>query len=152
MADTVLPIVQSPEITDVTLSVPLHYNGIDQPILTNYVQSSSPTGSDTVISPIVTLSGTTPVINCTGNTRIFEIALIGNTTYSVINVQTGQVFIVRVQQGSGTAYTNSWFSTVTWITTGSTAPVQTTTSNGVTTYGFICRGLATFDGYLLGSE
>ncbi len=152
MADAQLKIVQSPTIQDVELQVPLHYNGLDQPILTNYVQSTSPATQQGIISPIVTLSGTTPTINCTGNTRIFEIVLTGNTTYSVINVATGQVFIVRVKQGTGTAYVNTWFATMTWITTSSAAPVQTATSNGITEYGFICRGAATFDGFLLGSQ
>ena len=147
-----LKIVQSPTIEDANLPLPIHFNGLDQPILDNYVQAAPGGGTTTVISPIVTLTGTTPNINCSGNTRIFEIVLTGNTTYTVSNVSTGQVFIVRVKQGTGTTYTNTWFTTLIWITTGSIAPVQTTTSNGITEYGFLCRGTATYDGFLLGSQ
>lgn len=141
-------VVQSPIIPDASLPLPVHFNGIDQPTLDNYVQVSQlPTAS---LAPIITLTGTTPTINAQ-NSRIFEIVLTGNTTYSVINAVSAKIFIVRVKQGSGTSYTNTWFSTVTWVTSGATAPVQTTVSNGITTYGFICRVPGTFDGYLLGS-
>src|SRR5258708_13810929 len=148
MPDTsaTLKIVQSPTIEDANLPVPVHFNGIDQPVLSNYVQAV-PGGSSNVISPIITLTGTTPNLNCQGNTRIFEIVLTGNTTYTISNVIKGQIFIIRVQQGTGTAYTNTWFAAVTWITAGAVAPVETTVSNGITTYGFVCRGGAIFDGY-----
>ena len=149
MADESYKVVQSPTIPDAELPLPVHFNGIDQPELTNYVQTSAlPTAS---LAPIVTLSGTTPTINCQ-NSRIFEITLTGNTTFSVINAVSAKVFIVRVKQGSGTSYTATWFGTLSWIVSGSTAPVQTTVSNGVTTYGFICRVPGTYDGFLLGSN
>lgn len=151
MATDSLQIVRSPFITDIALPLPVHFNGLDQPVLDNYVQTSGGIASS-VLSPIVTLTGTTPTINGIANTRLFEIVMTGNTTYSIINVQKGQVILVRVKQGSGTTYVNTWFSTVTWVTTGGTAPVQTTTSNGITEYGFICRGLAIYDGFLLGSS
>lgn len=145
-----LKVVKSPTIKDVELN--------EEPKtdpLTPSVDPSSPSdpADSFYISPIITLTGTTPNINCgNGANRIFEIVLSGNTTYTISNVRIGQPFIVRVQQGSGTTYTNTWFGTTTWVSSGGTAPVQTTVSNGVTTYGFICRAAGTFDGYLLGKQ
>lgn len=108
----------------------------------------------TITSPINTvqaLSGTTPTINL-ANGNIITLTMTGSTTWSISNASTGMVFLVRVQQGSGTTYTNTWFSGVTWITSGATAPVETTTSNGVTTYGFVVTGANTYDGYLVGTS
>lgn len=84
--------------------------------------------------------------------NIFTRTLGGSETFTQSNFSTGQVFIVIVKQGSGTTYTIAWFSGVTWVTTGATAPIQTTVSNGFTTYGFICTGSNTFSGYLVGSN
>lgn len=103
------------------------------------------------IQTVTTLTGTTPAIDCSlGN--VFRITLSGNTTFSVSNASTGQYFIVEVKQGSGTSYTCTWFSGITWITSGGTAPTQTTVSNGITTYGFRCTGTNTYEGYLVGTN
>ena len=101
--------------------------------------------------PVTTLSGTTPTIDLS-TADIFTITLSGNTTFSISNASVGQVFMVEVKQGSGTTYTNTWFSTVTWVTSGGTAPVETTTSNGYTTYGFRVTGAGTYLGYLVGTN
>ena len=98
-----------------------------------------------------TLSTTTPTID-TSIAEIFTITLTGSTTYSITKAVAGKVFIVEVQQGSGTTYTNTWFSGITWITSGATAPVQTTTSSGYTSYGFIAHSASTFTGYLVGQS
>lgn len=103
------------------------------------------------VQGVTTLSGTTPTMDLSV-ANVFAITLSGNTTYSISNVTTGQVFMVEVKQGSGTTYTNTWFSTVTWVTGGATAPVETTTSNGYTTYGFRCTGTNTYLGYLIGTS
>src|SRR6266576_4902248 len=104
MADESYKVVQSPIIPDAKLPLPVHFNGIDQPELTNYVQTSQlPIAT---LAPIITLTGTTPTINAQ-NSRIFEITLSGNTTYSVINAVSAKIFIVRVKQGSGTSYVNT---------------------------------------------
>jgi hypothetical protein len=121
------------------------------------VTGSVPTWKTPNISnqfPTVTaVSGTTPTLTCTGNNNIiFTITLSGNTTYSISGAQAGQVIMVEVQQGSGTTYTNTWFSGITWVTSGATAPVQTTTSGGITTYGFRVLSSSTFLGYLVGSS
>ena len=100
---------------------------------------------------VIALSGTTPTIDCT-SCNIFTLTLSGNTTYSISNVTLGQVFIVEVQQGSGTSYANTWFTAVTWLTVGGLAPVQTAVSSGYTTYGFRCTGTNTYLGYILGTN
>lgn len=60
--------------------------------------------------------------------------------------------MIEVKQGSGTSYTVSWPSGITWVTATGTAPVQTTASNGYTTYGFRTLSETTFLGYLIGSN
>lgn len=146
-----LKVVVSRIIADIDLPPKLN---LVSPFLPNAEPSTTIVNAPaSFVSPIITLSGTTPTINCgNGDNRIFEITLTGNTTYSIMNVAIGQAFIVRAKQGSGTSYTNTWFSTLTWITSGGTAPAETTTSSGVTTYGFLCRAPGIFDGYLLGTQ
>lgn len=84
--------------------------------------------------------------------NIFTRTLAGSETFTQSNFVAGQVFMVEVKQGSGSTYTVTWFSGVTWVTNGATAPVQTTVSNGFTTYGFRCYGTNLFYGYLVGSN
>ena len=84
--------------------------------------------------------------------NMFTRTLAASETFTQSNFSTGQNFIVKVKQGSGTTYTVTWWSGVTWITSGATAPVQTTTTNGYTTYGFTCTGTNTFDGYLVATQ
>lgn len=108
----------------------------------------------TIISPIngvPVISGSTPTLDLSAG-NIFPITLSANTTFSVTNAIAGQVFMVEVKQGSGTTYTNTWFSGITWVTSGATAPTQTPVSNGVTTYGFRVLTPTTFLGYLVGSN
>ena len=99
---------------------------------------------------VVTAMGAQALDGSLGN--VFTRTLGANETFTQSNFTTGQFFIVKVKQGSGTSYTVTWFATVTWITSGGTAPTQTTTSNGYTTYGFQCTGSNTFDGYLVGTQ
>lgn len=99
----------------------------------------------------IALSGTTPTIDLTASANIWTITLSGSTTYSA-TTNTGKVFLVEVKQGAGTSYTNTWFSGITWVTSGGTAPVQTTTSNGYTVYGFRCTAVNTYLGYLVASN
>lgn len=103
------------------------------------------------VQGISAVSGTTPTLDLS-SANIFTITLSGNTTFAISNASTGQVFMVEAKQGSGTTYTNTWFSTVTWVTAGGTAPVETTVSNGYTTYGFRVTGSNTYLGYLVGTN
>lgn len=98
----------------------------------------------------ITAMGAQAIDGSLGN--IFTRTLAGNETFTQSNFSTGQPLLVTVKQGSGTTYTVTWFSGITWITSGGVAPTQTITSNGYTTYGFICTGASTFDGYVVGSQ
>ena len=83
---------------------------------------------------------------------IFTRTLAGNETFTQSGFTEGRCFMVEVKQGSGTSYTATWFSGITWVTGGATAPIQTTVTNGTTTYGFRCTGTNTFLGYLVASQ
>ena len=83
---------------------------------------------------------------------IFTRTLAANETFTQSGFTAGRVFMVELKQGSGTSYTATWFSGITWITSGATAPIQTTVTNGTTTYGFRCTGTNTFLGYLIASQ
>lgn len=98
----------------------------------------------------VTAMGAQALDGSTAN--VFTRTLAASETFTQSNFSTGQCFMVEVKQGSGTSYTVTWFSGISWITSGSTAPVQTTTTNGITTYGFRCTGSNTFLGYLIGTQ
>lgn len=86
----------------------------------------------------------------TGN--MFTRTLTSSQTFTQSNFSTGQNFIVVLTQGSGTTYNPTWWSGITWVTSGGTPPTMTTTSNGITTYGFTCTGSNTFLGYLVATQ
>lgn len=112
------------------------------------VFASKPTFIGTIQT--VTAMAAQALDGSTGN--VFTRTLAGSETFTQSNFSTGQFFIVEVTQGSGTTYTVTWFSGVTWVTSGAAAPTQTVTSNGITTYGFRCTGSNTFLGYLVGTQ
>lgn len=66
------------------------------------------------------------------------------STFTQSNFTTGQMFTLKITG----AFTPTWFSGITWLTVGGTAPVQ----GAITTYGFVCTGSNTFDGYLVGTQ
>jgi hypothetical protein len=84
--------------------------------------------------------------------NVFTRTLAASETFTQSNISAGQTIIVIVRQGSGTSYGVTWWSGITWETVGGAAPTQTTTSNGYTTYGFLCTGTNTFIGYLVGTN
>lgn len=146
-------------------TTPATLNGVE--VLTNKTLTSptitGPTitgtiaGNPTITKP--TFTGSIQVITAMaaqaldgslGN--IFTRTLAGSEVFTQSNFSIGQPVIVKVRQGSGTTYTVTWFGGITWITPGALAPVQTITSNGYTSYGFVCTGSNTFDGYLLASQ
>lgn len=106
------------------------------------------------VQTVTALSGTTPTVD--GSTaNVFTITLTGSATFQqCTNVTTGQFLLVEARQGSGTTYTITWtsFGTITWVTSGGTAPTQTTISNGYTVYGFHCTGANTYLGFLVASN
>lgn len=75
---------------------------------------------------------------------IFTKTIGTGSTFTQSNFSTGQNFMVTVTG----AFTITWFSGITWLTLGATAPTQA----AVTTYGFTCTGSNTFNGYLVGTQ
>lgn len=71
-------------------------------------------------------------------------------TFSLTNATTNQIFIMSVTQNSGGSGTVTWFSTIRW--TGGGAPTLTTTANKRDTFGFICTGAGTYDGFVVGQN
>lgn len=80
-----------------------------------------------------------------GNVR--QVTLGGNRTLALSNVTVGQVFIIRIIQGTG-GQTVTWFSTIKW--TGGSAPTLSTGSGKIDTFGFICTSDGNYEGYILG--
>lgn len=122
------------------------------------ISSNTGTGSN-VLATKPTFVGTIQTVTAMGaqaldgsTANVFTRTLAGSETFTQSNFSTGQCFMVEVKQGSGTTFTVTWFSGITWVTSGATAPVQTTTTNGFTTYGFRCTGSNTFLGYLIGTN
>lgn len=133
-------------------SVPATVTGIET--LTNKTLTNPVLTKPTVnasIQGIGSFSGTTPTLDFT-TVNIIAGTLAGNTTFSITGISTGQLVLVEVRQGSGTTYTDTWFAGITWVTPGASAPVQTPTSNGYTTFAFRCTGSNTYLGYLVGSN
>lgn len=116
----------------------------------NAAQSFTNANTFAKVIQTVTSMGAQALDGTLGN--IFTRTLAGSEVFTQSGFSAGQCFMVEVTQGSGTSYTVTWFGTINWLTAGGTAPVQTTTSNGITTYGFRCTGTNTFIGYLIGSN
>ena len=122
--------------------------------LSSYAPLASPTfsGTQTMTKMVqtVTAMGAQALDGTAGN--VFTRTLGASETFTQSGFTAGQCFMVEVKQGSGTSYTVTWFAGVTWITSGATAPVQTTTTNGTTIYGFRCTGSNTFIGMLVATQ
>jgi len=104
------------------------------------VQNNKPTFLGTIQT--ITAVSALALDGSLGN--MFTKTISTGSTFTQSNFSTGQNFVVTV---SG-AFTITWFSGITWIATGSTAPTQA----ALTTYGFTCTGTNTFNGYLVGSQ
>lgn len=137
-----------------TGSETLTNKSITAPTITGTIAGNPTITKPTVnasIQGIGSFSGTTPTLDFSA-ANIIAGTLTGNTTFAITGISIGQLVIVEVKQGSGTTYTNTWFSGITWVTPGASAPVQTTTTNGYTVYAFRCTALNTYLGYLVGSN
>lgn len=78
------------------------------------------------------------------------VTLGGNRTLALSNPAVGQVFMISlVQDGTGSR-TVTWFTTIRWA--GGSAPTLTTTANKRDTFGFICTGSGTYDGFIIGQN
>lgn len=95
-------------------------------------------------------SGTVTFNLATGNVQNFTFS--GTTgsdavTLALSNPTTNQVFLISITQNSGGSGTVTWFSTIRWA--GGTAPTLTTTASKRDTFGFICTGSGTYDGFVV---
>jgi hypothetical protein len=72
----------------------------------------------------------------------------GNITIALSNVLVGQKFTVSITQDGGGGRTVTWFSTIRW--SDGAVPVLSTAASKRDTFGFICTGSNTYDGFILG--
>jgi hypothetical protein len=73
-----------------------------------------------------------------------------SVTLALANAVVNQVFLVSITQNSGGSGTITWFSTIRWA--GGSPPTLTTTGGQRDTFGFICTGPGTFDGFVVGQN
>ena len=98
-------------------------------------------------------SGTTTFDLHTGNVQNFTFSGSSSSdsvTFALSNVTTNQIFIVSVTQNSGGSGTVTFWSTIRWA--GGTGPTLTTTASARDTFGFICTGSGTYDGFIVGLD
>jgi hypothetical protein len=72
----------------------------------------------------------------------------GNITVALSNVTVGDIFTIDITQDGTGSRTVTWFSTIRWA--GGSAPTLTTTASKRDTFGFVCTGSGTYDGYVIG--
>ena len=72
----------------------------------------------------------------------------GNITIALSNVTVGQKFLVSITQDGTGGRTATWFTTIRWA--DGSAPVLTVAASKRDTFGFICTGTNTYDGFILG--
>lgn len=84
--------------------------------------------------------------------NMFSRTLAGSETFTQSNISVGQNIIVEVTNAVGGGDTVTWFSGITWVTSGGTAPVQASGASAITTYGFTCTASNTFLGYVVGTQ
>lgn len=82
--------------------------------------------------------------------NIQGVTLGGNRTLALSNPTVGQVFIISLTQDATGSRTVTWFSTIRWV--DGVTPTLTTTANKRDTFGFICTGSGTYDGYIVGQN
>jgi hypothetical protein len=112
----------------------------------------------TIVKPTINASIQNVTTDSDGATVTFSMAtsnvhtvvLGGNRTLVVSNTSTGQAFVINLTQDGTGSRTVTWFSTIRW--SGGNAPTLTTTLNKRDTFGFICTGSNTFDGYVIGQN
>ena len=80
-----------------------------------------------------------------------KVTLTAARILAVTDVEVGQVFFLRIQQGGTGSYPVTWFSGITWLTSGGTAPTLQTAVGKVDLIAFVCTGAGTFDGMPAGS-
>jgi hypothetical protein len=129
------------------------------------VLSTGPTITNpTIVNPTITASvpttvassgssGTTTFNLSNGNVQNFSFSGSSGSdavTFALSNATTNQIFIVSITQNSGGSGTVTWWSTIRW--TGGYPPVLTTTASKRDTFGSICTGAGTYDGFTIGQN
>lgn len=84
------------------------------------------------------------------NSNLQEVELQGNRTLSVSNVSVGQVFVIRIIQDATGSRVPTWWSGISWDK--GVTPVLTTTGTKVDVFGFICTGVGSYDGFIIGQN
>lgn len=111
-------------------------------------------GSETKIADdteaIVTATDGATVTFDLSSGRKQNVVLGGNRTLALSNAVTGMVFLLSLTQDGTGSRTVTWFSTIRW--SGGTVPTLTTTLNKRDTFGFICTGSNTYDGFVIGQN
>lgn len=102
-----------------------------------------------VVSVNATVGGTTTLDLSAGGIQNIAMGA-GNTTIALSNVSVGQPFIISITQDSTGSRTVTWFSTIKWA--GGSVPTLSTTANKRDTFGFICTGTNTYDGFVVGQN
>jgi hypothetical protein len=82
------------------------------------------------------------------NSCLQKVTLGGNRTLAVTNATAGQSFVFKLTQDATGNRTVTWFSTISWV--GGVAPALTATANKSDVVGFICTGVGTYDGFVIG--
>lgn len=114
------------------------------------------TGKKTFAGTVQTVTTLTPSAAGTATCdlslgNVFFITMpAGNITIALSNATTGQAFVIRILQDGGGSRTVTWFTTIKWA--GGTAPTLTTTASKADTFGFICTGSGTYDGFIVGQN
>jgi hypothetical protein len=114
--------------------------------LTIAIDSASRMAHGATYSAFVALTdGATITIDWSAGNQ-FRVTLGGNRTIAFVNLQTGQLIRVRLQQDATGSRTVTWPAGISWA--GGAAPTLTTTANKADWIGLICTDSATptFDG------
>lgn len=79
-----------------------------------------------------------------------QVTIAGNRTFALSNPSVGQAFMIKVIQDGTGSRTVTWFSGISWA--GGTAPTLTTTASKGDSFGFLCTGSGTYDGFIIGQN
>lgn len=82
--------------------------------------------------------------------NIHKTTLGGNRTLALTNVTVGQSFVIRLTQDVSGNRTVTWFSGIIWP--NGVVPTLSTGAGKVDSFGFMCTGTNTFDGFVLGQN
>lgn len=84
------------------------------------------------------------------SSNVHTVTLGGNRTLAISNETSGQFFVIKLTQDGTGSRTVTWFSTIKWA--GGSAPTLTTTAAKADTFGFMCTGTDTYDGFIIGQN